>query len=242
MNKASRSAKLKLAFFLMMTGTLASCGAIRIGGGSVSSSDTHVTYYAIDGVKAIRPDITIGEDDRSYLQSKYDLSPSSRLLIRFESLASYSAKIYLSDGHDIWMRVVMTRPEDVDTAIRDLRLCPLTRNWVMIATWRFAHPFDKSGKWGAEGGDYDNPSCVSAIKDPGTKLPDETTVYDGYAVYFKVTRWYKDFVVGRSQNLGHLLMNAGSTSLTIFGDTSASYSPRIQWSETGISSDSRYHF
>ena len=100
----------------------------------------------------------------------------------------------------------------------------------MWASWTNAHPFAKSGRWSSPGADYDSSECVtadSAIKnDPDTGRP-----ADPNAIYFKVTRWFRDFVVGRNVNFGHVLKSSGD-EISVYGDASGSYSPGILWNKT----------
>jgi hypothetical protein len=46
--------------------------------------------------------------------------------------------------------------------MEDLELCPLEKNWIMLATWLAAHPFGPGGIWQNAGGDYADDNCISA--------------------------------------------------------------------------------
>ena len=51
------------------------------------------TVKALDGIKLISTDISRGDDPSSFGQRSYTISPSSRLLVRYESLSSAAPRI-----------------------------------------------------------------------------------------------------------------------------------------------------
>jgi hypothetical protein len=200
---------------------------------SSEGGETKVEYYMVDGVKNIRSDTTDNLSPETYREDYYTLSSESRLLLRFENLASYNGKIVLGEKDHIWIRVVLSERTNIDQALKTMRLCSLTKNWMMMATWKYAHPFSKAGQWSRAGADYDPASCVQAVADPGKKLPGETSPMDQRAIYFNISRWYLDVFKGRGGNIGHVLMVDGGEA-EILGDNSVSYAPRIQWSEATV--------
>lgn len=208
--------------------TLPGCGKKFDFGGS--PGETKVEYYMVDGVKNLRSDVQDGADPRSFREDQYLISPTSRLLLRFESLSSQASKIVISDSDDVWIRVIVAEGQSLELAQQQLKVCPVSKNWMMLATWKFAHPFGTSGFWRVEGGDYEGSGCVQAQFDPGKNPTVGVTPMDQRALYFRITRWYQDLVRGKNENRGHILMSEGSEVLVI-GDNSASFGPRIQWSE-----------
>jgi hypothetical protein len=88
---------------------------------------------------------------------------------------------------------------------------------MMLATWDAAHPFAGSGRWAAPGGDFDPAGCQPASQ------------VNGQSLLFDVTQWFIDFPRGRGVNYG--LIMVAIAPVTILGDNSGSYSPRILWNE-----------
>lgn len=225
--------KLNTVFNLIFLSALcASCGN-KFGSDS-GPGETKLEYYMVDGVKNIRSNTEDNLQPDTFREDHYTLTDQSRLLLRFENLASHTGKIVLGDKDQIWIRVVVSERSSMDEAVQLLRLCPMMKNWMMMATWKYAHPFSKSGVWAREGADYDFSSCVSPVADPGKKLPSETSALDARALYFNISRWYLDVFKGRDSNLGHVLLLQGAGWVEILGDNSISFAPRIQWSEAAI--------
>lgn len=187
---------------------IALAGCERLGKGINGSQ-----VYSLDGVKRIAPEITRGDDPTTYTQASYALSPTSRLLLRFESFAEYVGSIN-ADLVDIRMRVAVVDPPKLVDALGALRLCPLIENWMMLATWTHAHPFG-GGRWATPGGTHDEAGCVTAAAVPG----------DTRALQFDLHQWFLDYARGRAANYGLLLI--ATAPVEILGDTSGTYSPRI---------------
>lgn len=215
---------------LVVSLLLTACGD-KLNFGSGSDPGTRVEYYMVDGVKNIRSDVDDSLKAETYREDFYSITPESRLLLRFENLASHTGKIVVADSDQVWIRIVVSDRSNLDQALVTMRLCPMMKNWMMMATWWYAHPFSRSGNWSRQGGDYDVSACVQAVIDPGKKLPSETTLMDQRALYFNITRWYRDVFKGVGGNLGHILVSEGVGVVEILGDNSLSYAPRIQWSE-----------
>lgn len=189
-----------------------------------------VTAFSYDGIKQISMGNTNVDDESTYLQQHYEISDKQRLLMRFESLKNSKGSVLLGTDDDVWIRITVVNSNDEANAVSDLKLCPMIRgDWMMMSTWYRAHPFGKSGRWMHEGGDFDEIGCVKA-QDSIPNDPLAGTGSDTNAIYFKVTRWFQDFVIGRNSNYGHILLSEGRP-IRIFGDASGSYSPRILWNE-----------
>lgn len=173
-------------------------------------------YYIFDGVKLIREGVTDAMDPSTFKQETYLLDARSRLLLRFETLSQY-AKEVRTDG-DRNVEVLITPQGSLADAKTSLRLCAVTRNWMMLSTWSRAHPFDASGIWSTPGGDFDPTACITTDRTEGDQL------------LFNVTPWFLDHVRGRDQNLGLILMS--DRPITVYGETRSLESPRIRWIRT----------
>lgn len=184
-------------------------GCDRYGG--IFSRESVQIMYAIDAVKLISPDITTGDHPRTYAQSSYALSPSRRILLRREDLLSFENSIDTSKK----IAVELSFAETISDP--RVRLCPVTRSWMMLATWTVAHPFGTSGKWQSVGGDWDAQGCVEG-KDGK----------DGKTVTFDMTSWFVLQVRARSTN--HGLIVCSDDELSLIGETAATGYPKLLFS------------
>ena len=191
---------------LVLSGAAVACAA------PVQDSQQQRT---LDGVKLIAAGVEDREDPATFSQSQYMISPDHRLLLRYETLEKEATDVRTEDGHKVTLLIAPALGEDLASAQKNFKVCPLKRNWMMAATWRRAHPFNKEGYWAAGGGDYDSLECIQS-----------TTTSGGFAV-FDVTPWFLNYVRGRKQNFGLLLIS--DVKVQIAGDNSGSSSPRIQW-------------
>ncbi|NDF15675.1 hypothetical protein EB061_10190, partial [bacterium] len=198
---------------LPLIGLLVQSCAMPLDGTRVDTPQS----YSMDGVKLISPQIQRGDDPSTFGQNHYTLSPTQRLLLRFESLSSKVAAIQVSGGKKVEFEVTPTDPAQLESAKASLSLCPLTQNWMMLATWENAHPFGNNGQWSTAGGDYEPLGCVRAARTEGDSL------------FFDITRWVIDYPRGRNENFGQLLLS--DSNQQIFGEKSGSHSPRIHWLE-----------
>ena len=202
--------RLILAFAAMLA--LVGCDKLDLRGPRTTAS---AQAFSIDGIKLVSPSIQRLDDERAYGQSQYEISPESRLLLRFEALSKHADNVVLEADKTVKLRIRVPTGGDKDRALRSARICPVTKAWMMLATWEVAHPFGTSGRWQARGGDFDLSGCVT----PTTNREDATLLD------FDVKRWFLDYPRGRQQNHGLLLMS--SESFLVEGDRSGSYSPRI---------------
>lgn len=188
------------------------CGLARLGFGSIPSE------YSLDGVKRLSPG-TASDDSTTWGQSAYRVSAQSHLLLRFEKLDSHVSHIDTTSPNAVEIQVSLTDPSEMDLALTELQLCPVTRSWMMLATWELAHPFMGGERWTAAGGDYEPAGCVV-----GTQVESSTKT-----ISFDVTQWFKDYPRGRGVNDGLLALSI--QPIHIVGDQSGSYSPRISFQE-----------
>ncbi len=219
---------IKIFALIISVLTLISCGS-PYGSSKSDPKEKKITSFSFDGVKRIDAGITDGQDTNTYTQPQYPVGGSSRLLIRFESFRGSKGSVLLGKEDNVWLRVTVVRAEDYETALAQFKVCPLIRgDWMNLANWKSAHPFSREGRWANEGGDFDEGACVKGEKNMKDD-PNNETETDQLAIYFKITRWFKDYLVSRNVNFGHILI--GGSPIQVFGDASGSYSPRVMWAE-----------
>ena len=87
-NKCSRIQfwSLLLCPLLAAVGLLSGCSGISWGTGSSTPPPPQEKAFAIDAVKLISPEMTRGDDERSFSQARYRITPTARLLMRYEIL------------------------------------------------------------------------------------------------------------------------------------------------------------
>ncbi len=175
---------------------------------------------SIDGVKQIVVGIEDTQEPSTFNQSRYLVSSNHRVLLRYEKLESESQDVRLEGGRRVRVLIAPDKGTDLAHLQKHLKVCPLMRNWMMAATWKRAHPFNREGRWEADGGDFDRNECVVS-----------KTNIEGFAI-FDVTDWFSNYVRGRNQNFGLILIS--DDSVTIEGDAQGTLSPRIQWLITPI--------
>lgn len=184
--------------------------------------------YSMDGVKFITPGITNGDSAGTYNQPTYTISDAGRLLMRFESLSSKLDQISLSDGRRISVDVALPSGSDATAAISSLQVCPILKNWMMLATWTRAFPMP-AGSWSRDGGDYDDAGCVRGELSEKSGVTKTRSATDPQIVRFDVTQWFVDYVKGRAENYGLVLLSGNGGAVTVIGDADGTYSPRINW-------------
>lgn len=209
---------------LIVLGGLSACG-MKFGSGG--DGNPQEKAFAIDAVKLIAADVLRGDDEHTFSQMRYRITPASRLLLKYESL---SEKKTVLDNKPLRLRIFGASAEDVAAIRATGKVCPITRPWMMAASWSTAHPW-RGGAW-TEGGSIDESECVSAEPAPASGSTDLCA--ESGAVCFDLTRWYKIWVLERPQapeNNGVALIS--TSSFTVYGDAAAAKSPRIQWFESG---------
>ena len=204
--------------------------------------------YSLNAVKAIDPSISDGRSEESYSQDTYTVNPERRLLVRLEELSSHVSFIQVKDGKKIWVRISLQSESDKALAMDSLRFCPLTKQWLILATWKYAHPFGAIGQWAQSGGDFDAANCIhpsieyeevistnngssgnnSGNKNNGNNPPVPKKM-DPKIVSFDVTQWVVDYPKSRGINYGLILLS--NAPLVVYGDASSTFSPRIAWTE-----------
>jgi len=173
----------------------------------------------MDSVKLISPSISDANDPSCYMQDSYSISDSNRLLLRFEEL-SQDAPNVVTNGQTVQFTVTLENSSDSKHAATDLRLCYLTTDWMMLATWTKAHPFGgDQGSWSQPGGDYSQCISPSGVDSSGVAS-------------FDVTTWFINDIQDRGTNDGFILMASDIHPIVIYGDKSMESSPRMLWNGT----------
>lgn len=216
-----------LSFYLLSCSLLAGvvlsgCGPLRFGDPGEAPPAQEIVL-AVDGVKLIERDILRGDDLRSFQQRRYSLHANARLLIRYEMLMEEN--LGLRQDLPVRLRLFAESAEDLQVARAKLRACPITRNWMMAATWNAAHPW-RGGEW-TPGAEIDWEECipVETTEQPTTQLCSETQ-----ALCFNISRWYRLWVRERKENFGLALVSEERVNL--LGDASPGKAPRIHWHES----------
>lgn len=200
---------------LLILITITSCGEIF-----EEEADPYLSEQtrSLNGVKIINPAITDGSDNKTFTQSSYELGPSSRLLLRLESLAQEGQGVILDDTHRMEFSLRPSSYPDGVILEDELELCPLTKNWMMLATWNSAHPFPGgTGSWQSPGGDYTQSDCLTP-----TKVGDE--------LVFDVTNWFQYYSQSRGVNFGWILKS--HVVWEVYGDANMIHAPKLKWTKT----------
>lgn len=189
--------------------------------------------FSLDGVKWISPRVDDPSEESTLTQSSYSISSEGRLLLRFESLGSKANEISLGQERKVTVTIALNSGESLSSARQSLRICPLVKNWMMLATWKKAYPQGRDGNWQNDGSDFDATNCVSAL-DYATPLRPElkktTAAYE--TLSFDVTEWVVNELKGRNRNFGFILLSENGGTVRIRGDMDSGYSPRISWTRT----------
>ncbi len=173
-----------------------------------------------DGVKLISASIKKGDDNSTYLQSTYTLNSSSRLLIRREDLVERAPNLLVDVSHPVLLKLHVVSAANRDEALSQLRVCALTKDWMMLATWKKAHPYGPGGAWDEQGGDYEVETCVSGVADATVST----------LMNFDLTVLVETKVVGLGEIYGWIVMqNAGETN--IGGEDHPTLYPSFGWTE-----------
>jgi hypothetical protein len=173
---------------------------------------------ALDGVKLIDTGITDGYDKATYTQDQYVLQPGqSRLLLRFNSMNSKINQIRTDGDNKVELVVSLPTESEATAAKASVSVCPVFKNWMMLATWENAAPFGDMDRWNTPGGDYRESECVRAHDQSGSSLK------------FDVTSWFVNYLQARRVNYGLILVS--DRTCTIIGENSGAFSPRLTWNE-----------
>ena len=242
----------KIVLVLGLIGGAVACG-VGEGGFGVPYS---IESYNMNGTKLIVNGLVNQTEPATYDQDQYTLKTDQRLLIRFESLNDHVNDIKNSWDNSLYLMIVPTNGTDPEVLKKSVKLCPMAKNWMMLATWYKAHPFNKEGRWTNPGGDFDSTGCLTGeVQNPDGTDPDATPspspsatpsghlqalhpsptpyldhprgIVDRPCLVFDIRHWFESNPVGRNLNFGFIIIS--SQVVDIFGDKSDAYSPRLYW-------------
>jgi hypothetical protein len=218
--KVFKSKTLTTSFLSLFGLVLSSCGVFPES--MFDEAETKVEF-SFDVVKEISEKNSELNHNDSFDQPSYFLGPKSRLIFSLSHLSDHVDKIRTDGEHRVWAQVTLLNEADRPTALTAMRLCPISRKWMMLSNWSRAHPFGKKGKWKNQGGDYIEELC----QNPLLVAPKSKTDSTDKMLYFDVTPWFQNFVQGRRENYGLILIS--TEEMGISGDLSSVSSPRIFW-------------
>jgi hypothetical protein len=205
---------IRISYFLMVWVVLACLAA---GCGITVPHEVQPQSRSLDGVKLISPEITDGYDPTTYVQDQYTLDHERRLLLRFDGMKSSTDSIQAGGPNKILLLISLASAVSATEAQKVLSVCPITKNWMMLATWNHAAPFGDSSQWQNPGGDYDSKGCVKAGEREGQTLK------------FDVTQWFLNYLQARRVNYGLILVS--DQSVVVLGENSGALSPRFIWNQ-----------
>lgn len=206
----------KLTFILISSLVFTSCGDLT---GDERENDPvyNEQVRSLNGVLFIK-----SGDVSSYSRSEYELGTHQRLLLRLENLGELSGGVVIDDTHRMMFELTLNGADPV-AAESSLKLCPLLKNWMMLASWTHSHPFPGgSGPWATPGGDYHEAECIEA---------ESPILESGLSVLkFDVSDWFVHYNQSRGQNFGWVLKSS-TNFISVFGDSHISHAPKIKWQE-----------
>lgn len=207
---------------------LVACGNIKTG--VIDPSDPKLTLalnYTFDQMKWITPEITETQEPQTIEAENYSIDSDHRLLFRLKKLKKESSAIL--QEHPVLIRL-FTHNSNMNSARINLLLCPMTTQWMMLATWQFAHPF-RHGEWRSKGGDFDYSSCLNALDEKSPKIVNDTEkkFCEGSNILcFDIRSIIEKYQKSRGIDFGFILINEGEDPIIIRGD--GSYQPpEIFW-------------
>lgn len=165
-------------------------------------------------IKLISPSITNSIDPATAHQYSYRLNKSSRLLVKLIGYNEKQADAIVNDENKAY--IVLKIKNYVAEDEKHIKICPLTSNWAINATWDYylRHRFS-SRRWRNAGGDFAEDSCL------------EGTLQTDNALYFEVNDWILNYRNSITENFGFIV--TASKNIEIYGDAHPNYSPQFRW-------------
>lgn len=189
---------------------------------------------SLDGLKLISEGVEDGQRESSINHHEYEIQSTSRLLLRLEDLDAHLSRATGITTENVFVQVRLKGQSYDDIKDAEIKLCPMTRNWMMLATWKRAHPYGGEGLWNEEGGDYDASLCASAQaqteKNRFVRFPDSSSdkPLDSAMMVFDVKQWYENYPLSKNEDYGFILLSE-AVKIKIYGDGSGSDRPKIYW-------------
>jgi len=177
---------------------------------------------SLKGVKLISEDILDGRDESTFTEETYLLNSNRRMLLRFEKIRDEVGSVVIDNTTRMFMILKLTDGQNLEDYFGKIEICPLLKNWMMLATWNYAHPFaGKKGKWGNPGGDFNFSECIG--------INEENSKIDSNEAYFDISDWFIHNIQSGRSNFGWVVIS--EEDITIIGDNNAAHSPRVVWRE-----------
>ncbi|MCB0412910.1 MAG: hypothetical protein KDD50_01170 [Bdellovibrionales bacterium] len=230
--------------------------------GCLSTSDDPMVrkyeYSSAGQMKMIKQSISDPKDERTFRQSSYEVDASQRVLLRSDDLAEKSKDVIIDDYFVVALEVYTEDSGLTEDQLQQIKLCPLSQEWLFLATWYNAHPFN-GGKWEVPGGTYNPNECLSVASyadqpeditipqpKPGPENSASTQNLNlrssqreealqpkgqnalAVKIQFNVTDWFLQNVRGKSQNLGFVLVS--EIPFQVYGDFGYK-GPIFKWSQ-----------
>lgn len=130
----------------------------------VACDDFHSTeaprvfkYEVATNLKLIDQDVKTPDADWTYSQQSYQIDPYSRILVKTDNLNSQ--EVYVDNKFIMAFSIYSSRGDLTEEELAGFKLCPVTKDWMIYATWEKAHPF-QGGSWHNNGGDYNESECL----------------------------------------------------------------------------------
>jgi len=209
---------MKRLIFLSLCYVFTGLGCAYVNHGDPKDvTTTSVKTFAVNELKLISPEITLANDPSASLRYDYKISQTSRVLLRLGALKGLSGEIL--DEQPILLRIAPDPGAPIETAKENLRLCPLSKNWMMYATWTRAHPYNE-GLWKSSGGDFEAFECLQPIAADSTLLTheEEKAFCDPSSfLCFDIGKYTRSNVKARNINYGWIL-TSNKDALVIYGD------------------------
>lgn len=216
-----------ILFPILILGTTG-CGDIASMGDPNNKIETQVVRAASDEVKMINAAIKKPDDSLTIRAAYYSLSSSSRLLLRLSSLKGQMWKIL---DQQAMLLKLETKTAEISTRARPLlKICPLIKNWMMLATWTKAHPY-RDGAWAQSGGDFEPEACLEALPANHASIAsdDEANFCQGATrLCFDLKPWFQSYVRERQVDFGLIVIAETDEPILILGDATLQ-GPSLLW-------------
>ena len=180
--------------------------------------ENYTEIYPIDSVKLICEGIKSIRDKSTYTQKTYTLSIKQRLLLRLDKLEELSPDVIINEEKRMLLSITPVIKNSINNTT--IKICPLTKNWMMLSTWYLSNPFSrKNKKWKKRGGDYIEEECIEQL------IPTEDS--DQNNIYFDISDWFTSrYYSAKTLNYGWVMI--GLNGVEIYGDKSST-PPQMTW-------------
>ena len=186
---------------LMFVSSLVGCGD-----GLIKNNKTYIGSEEIisvsNHVKLISPTISNSMEAGTYQQSIYNLSQNTRILIKLVGLKDAQADAVINDSREV--HVVLREAEqgnDLTYYKDNLKICPLTTNWAVNATWNYSFRHKFSSKNGLALGDFDLDGCITPEE------PADDHLKNNGNIYFKINDWFFSYRNAVENNFGFVVIS-----------------------------------